>query len=116
MAVTQKTAENFSIDQGADFSRTLTVTTDGSTAYDISSLTLQAQMRKSYDSSSATATFTATVVSGTDGTYKLTLSNLTTADINSGRYVYDVELVLADSTIEKVHYGLITVHPEATKI
>jgi len=116
MAVTQKTAENFSIDQGADFSRTFTVTTDGSTAYDISSLTLQAQMRKSYDSSSATATFTATVVSGSDGTYKLTLSNSTTADITSGRYVYDVELILADSTIEKVHYGLITVHPEATKI
>lgn len=116
MAVTQKTAENFSIDQGADFSRTLTVTTDGSTAYDISGLTLQAQMRKSYDSSSATATFTTTVVSGSDGTYKLTLSNSTTADITSGRYVYDVELILADSTIEKVHYGIITVHPEATKI
>jgi len=29
MAVTVKTAENFSIDQGADFSRTLTVTTGG---------------------------------------------------------------------------------------
>ena len=116
MAVTQKTAENFSIDQGADFSRTLTVTTDGSTAYDISGLTLQAQMRKSYDSSTATATFTATVVSGSDGTYKLTLSNSTTADISSGRYVYDVELILADSTIEKVHFGIITVNPEATKI
>jgi len=116
MAVTQKTAENFSIDQGADFSRTFTVTTDGTTAYDISGLTLQAQMRKSYDSSSATATFTATVVSGTAGTYKLTLSNSTTAAITSGRYVYDVELILSDSTIEKVHYGLITVHPEATKI
>ena len=40
MAVTQKTAVNFSIDQGADFSREFTVTTDGSTAYDISGLTL----------------------------------------------------------------------------
>ena len=56
MAVTQKTAVNFSIDQGADFSKNFTVTTDGSTAYDISDLTLQAQMRKSYDSSSAAAT------------------------------------------------------------
>ena len=56
MAVTQKTAVNFSIDQGADFSKNFTVTTDGSTAYDISGLTLQAQMRKSYDSSSAAAT------------------------------------------------------------
>ena len=113
MAVTQKTAENFSIDQGADFSKNFTVTTDGSTAYDISDLTLQAQMRKSYDSS---ATFTATVVTGSSGIYKLVLSNSTTASITSGRYVYDVELILADSTIEKVHHGIITVHPEATKI
>jgi hypothetical protein len=62
MAVTQKTAENFTIDQGADFSRTLTVTTDGSTAYDISGRTLQAQMRKGFSSSTATASFTCTVV------------------------------------------------------
>ena len=75
MAVTQKTAVNFSIDQGADFSKNFTVTTDGSTAYDISDLTLQAQMRKSYDSSSATATFTASVVTGSSGIYKLVLSN-----------------------------------------
>lgn len=116
MAVTQKTAENFGLDQGATFSKNFTVTTDGSTAYDISDLTLQAQMRKSYDSSSATATFTATVVTGSSGIYKLVLSNSTTASITSGRYVYDVELILADSTIEKVHHGIITVHPEATKI
>ena len=116
MAVTQKTAENFSIDQGADFSKNFTVTTDGSTAYDISDLTLQAQMRKSFDSSSATATFTATVVTGSSGIYKLVLSNSTTASITAGQYVYDVELILADSTIEKVHHGLVTVHPEATKI
>ena len=63
-----------------------------------------------------TATFTATVVTGSSGIYKLVLSNSTTASITSGRYVYDVELILADSTIEKVHHGIITVHPEATKI
>ena len=116
MSVTQKTAVNFSIDQGADFTKNFTITTDGSTAYDISGLTLQAQMRKSYDSSSAAATFTASVVTGSSGIYKLVLSNSTTADITAGRYVYDVELILADSTIEKVNYGIITVNPEATKV
>ena len=116
MAVTQKTAVNFSIDQGADFSKEFTVTTDGSTAYDISGLTLQSQMRKSYDSSSAAATFTASVVTGSSGIYKLVLSNSTSASISAGRYVYDVELILADSTIEKVHYGIVTVNPEATKV
>ena len=110
MAVTQKTAENFGLDQGATFSKNFTVTTDGSTAYDISDLTLQAQMRKSFDSSSAT-TFT-----GSRGIYKLVLSETTTASIEAGRYVYDVELTLADSTVEKVHYGVVTVHPEVTKI
>ena len=116
MAVTQKTAINFSIDQGADFSKEFTVTTDGSTAYDISGLTLQSQMRKSYDSSSATATFTSSVVTGSSGVYKLVLSNSTSASITAGRYVYDVELILADSTIEKVNYGIVTVNPEATKV
>ena len=107
MAITVKTAENFSIDQGADFSRTLTVTTDGSTAY---------EMRKSFASSTASATFTCTVVSGSDGTYKLTLTDTVTAALDDGRYLYDVELILGDSTIEKVHHGIITVLPEATKI
>ncbi len=115
MAVTQKTAVNFSIDQGADFSKEFTVTTDGSTAYDISGLTLQSQMRKSYDSSSATATFTASVVTGSSGIYKLVLSNSTTAGITAGRYVYDVMITLADSTIEVVHSGIVTVNPRATK-
>ena len=39
MAVTQNTSINLVVDQGADFSKNLTVTTDGSTAYDISGLT-----------------------------------------------------------------------------
>ena len=72
-------------------------------------------MRKSFDSSSAT-TFTASVVTGSSGIYKLVLSETTTASIASGRYVYDVELTLSDSTVEKVHYGVVTVHPEVTKI
>ena len=116
MAITQKTAENFSIDQGATFSKNFTITTDGSTAYDISGIVLVSEMRKGYDSSSTTATFTASVVTGASGIYKLQLSEPTTASITAGRYVYDVELILADSTIEKVHYGVITVHPEVTKL
>ena len=115
MATTARTAENFSINQGANLDRTLTVTTDGSTAYDISGLTLTGQMRKSYASESASATFTTSIVSGTAGTYKIKLSNSDTPNLDDGRYVYDVEIALNDSTVEKVHYGIITVHPQATQ-
>ena len=100
MATTARTAENFSINQGANLDRTLTVTTDGTTAYDISGLTLTGQMRKSYASDSASATFTTSIVSGTDGTYKIQLSNSDTTDLDDGRYVYDVEITLGDSTVE----------------
>ena len=115
MATTARTAENFSINQGANLDRTLTVTTDGSTAYDISGLTLSGQMRKSFASESASATFTISIVSGTAGTYKIQLANSTTTSLDDGRYVYDIEHNLNDSTVEKIHYGIITVHPQATK-
>ena len=42
MAVTQNTSINLVVDQSADFSKNLTVTTDGSTTYDISGLTFRA--------------------------------------------------------------------------
>ena len=85
MATTARTAENFSINQGANLDRTLTVTTDGSTDYDISGLTLTGQMRKSFASESASATFTTSIVSGTAGTYKIKLSNSDTTNLDDGR-------------------------------
>jgi hypothetical protein len=110
MAVTRKEIINFEIDQGCDFSKTFTVT-----AYDISGLTITSKMRKTYESSSAAATFTTSIVSGSSGTYKLTLANSLTAGLSAGRYVYDVELTLDDTTIERVQQGIITVSPQATK-
>ena len=116
MAVTQKTAENFGLDQGATFSKNFTVTTDGSTAYDISGLTLQAQMRKSYDSSSVTATFTASVVTGASGIYKLVLTEPTTQGISAGRYVYDVEITKTSTgEITRIIEGQLEVRPGVTR-
>ena len=115
MAVTQSTSINLVVDQGADFSKNLTVTTDGSTAYDISGLTFRAHMRPSYSSSTLTAEFTTAIVTATSGIYKLSLTDVQTKAIDAGRYVYDVMITLADSTIEVVHSGIITVNPRATK-
>ena len=116
MAVTQNTSINLVVDQGADFSNNLTVTTDGSTAYDISGLTFRAQMRPSYESSTLTAEFTTAIVTATSGIYKLSLTDVQTKAISSGRYVYDVLMTLADSTIEVVHKGILTVNPRVTQL
>lgn len=115
MAVTRKEIINFEIDQGSDFSKTFTITTDGSAAYDITGLTITSKMRKSYDSTAAAASFTTSIVTAGSGIYKLTLANSTTAELSEGRYVYDVELTLSDSTIERVQQGIVTVSPQATR-
>ena len=116
MAVTQNTSINLVVDQGTDFSKNLTVTTDGSTAYDISSRTFRAQMRPSYSSSTLTAEFTTAIVTASSGIYKLSLTDTQTKAIDAGRYVYDVMITLADSTIEVVHKGILTVNPRVTQL
>ena len=78
------------IGKGADFSKNFTVT-DGSGLRYIKFNTSSTN-EKSYDSSSVLHIYS-TVVTGSSGIYKLVLSN-STASITSGRYVYDVELIL----------------------
>ena len=84
--------------------------------FDISGLTFNGQIRPSYDSSTLTATFTISIVTAASGIYKLQLADTVTKDISSGRYVYDVMMTLADSTIEVVHKGILTVNPRVTQL
>ena len=107
------TISNIVIDQGTTFSLELNLTNDDNSAKNLADYTVTSQMRKSYDSTTATDFTTAKV----DATGKITISLTATqtAALKSGRYVYDIELNLNDSTVEKVHYGIITVHPQATK-
>ena len=108
------TVHNIVIDQGTTFSLELTVTNDDGTAKNLANYTVASQMRKSYDSSSATATFTASVVTGSSGIYKLVLSNSTSADISAGRYVYDI-VITAWSTKKTVVEGNVLVSEGVTR-
>ena len=106
---------NLTMDQGATFSTVITVYQDDN-ILDLTGHTAAAQIRKSYSSSTSTS-FTASI-DDTPSTGKITLSltSTQTAALEEGRYVYDVELILADSTYDKVHSGIATILPEATKI
>ena len=115
MAVTQNTSINLVVDQGADFSKNLTVTTDGSTAYDISGLTFNGQVRPSYDSSTLTATFTISIVTAASGIYKLQLTDTVTKNISAGRYVYDVKLTTSGGTVTKAVEGAALVRAGVTR-
>ena len=112
---TQKTAKNITIDQGSTYSEEFTVTSDGDTAVNITGMTVAAQIRKNYSSANASCNFTTELVTPASGIYRLKLTNSETAAITAGRYVFDVELTLNDSTIERVHGGIATITPEVTK-
>ena len=108
----KKVIKNITIDQGATFSETLTVTTDVSTAKNLTGYTTTSQFRKSYDSTTYTS-FTTAQVDAT-GVITLSLTAAQTTALKSGRYVYDVEIANSPEVL-RVQEGIITVTPQVTK-
>ena len=83
------TIQNITIDQDADYTETLTIKDSTGTVVDLSSLTITSSMRKHHNSSTATD-FATAVVSATDGTCTITLTDVVTAALEEGRYVWDL--------------------------
>ena len=107
---------NIFIDAGADYTSTVTVTDGTGSAYDLTGYTAAAQIRKTYESSSATVSFTAAFVSPrTTGQITLTLTGAQTAAIDSGRYVYDVLITSGASAKTRVVEGIVTINPRVTQ-
>ena len=111
------TISNIYIDAGADYTTTVTVSDSSGSALDLTGYTAAAQIRKTYESSSATVSFTVAFNSDrTTGKLTLTLTAVQTALLDEGRYVYDVEVTkTSDSTVTRVIQGIVTVSPNATK-
>lgn len=106
---------NILIDQGTDFSTTLTVTGDDGTVTDLTGYTANGHIRKHYTSTTATV-FTCTFGSPrTAGQLTISLGRTITANMAAGRYVYDVELTSAANTRSRLVEGVVTVSPEVTK-
>lgn len=108
--------KNLVLDQGTTFQEFIIYTDAAKTPIDISGFSARAQMRRAYTSANA-ITFTANVVASANGNISLNLSAAETANIKSGRYVYDVEIYDSSNVVivHRVIEGIITVNPEVTK-
>lgn len=105
---------NLFIDQGTDFSVTVDVTdTDGS-VLDLDGYSASAQIRKTYASSSVSATF-GTSISASNGQVTLTLSDTVTAGLSAGRYVYDLNIESSGGQVTRVVEGQAIVTPGVTR-
>ena len=104
------------LEQGASFNTSITLDDVAGEAFNLMSYTATSQMRKSYYSSNAAATFT--VSTGTDpslGTITMSLNAANTANIYPGRYVYDVYVTNNVGSRIRVLEGIINVTPQVTK-
>jgi hypothetical protein len=106
---------NIVIDQGTDFSSTITVTDDSGSIVDLTGYTANGHMRKHYSSETAIPFDISFGTPRSEGTVTLSLNRLTTADIEAGRFVYDVELTSAANTRSRLVEGIATVTPEVTR-
>ena len=104
---------NIIIDQGSTFVTAIDLTDDYDNPLDLTTFTAAAQMRKHYTSSNSTS-FNVTT-GGTNGVLTLALSANATANINAGRYMYDVELADSSNNVVRVVEGIVTVTPNITR-
>ena len=105
---------NIFIDQGADFTTTVTVTDSNGDAVSLAGYSAAAQIRKSYSSSTSTA-FTTSISNASGGEITITLSDTQTAALEAGRYLYDVLITASGGDKTRVVEGQVTGNPSVTR-
>ena len=106
---------NLIIDQGADFSKELTVTDDDGDVINLTGYTAAGQIRKHYSSNTAT-NFTCTFASDrTTGKITISLGRSLSQALAYGRYVYDIEITNSSDKTTRLLEGIATITPEVTR-
>jgi len=112
MAVSlKKKIQNYTVDQGATFEKTIGAENSSSTAVTISSGTVAGAVIKNFAYANTLQTFT-TSLSGANCTFSLTATQTTA--LAEGKYYYSLTYTQSGGTVkERLAEGLITVEPSA---
>ena len=112
MAVSlKKKIQNYTVDQGATFEKTIGAENSSSTAVTISSGTVAGAVIKNFAYANTLQTFT-TALTGANCTFSLTATQTTA--LAEGKYYYSLTYTQSGGTVkERLAEGLITVNPSA---
>jgi len=108
---------NIKARQGSTFTLSFTISTGG-TVWDLTGYSARMQVRASTTSTTKIlnlATGSGITLGGAAGTVTCTASAATMAGIAANTYVYDIELVYPDGTVNALLEGKFTVTAEVTK-
>ena len=111
--------QNLYLEQGTTFNVTVTIDDVYGNVYDLNNTNVVSQIRKSYYSANATASFVTSVNSST-GSITLSLDSKSSANIAAGRYVYDTKISFPGvantaPTVIRVLEGVVDVSPNVTR-
>lgn len=106
------------LEQGADFNMSIELDDVSGSSFNLMNYTASSQMRKSYYSTNAAATFiVSTGNTPENGVILMSLDSANTANIYPGRYVYDVYVTSTTANNRvRVLEGIVNVTPQVTKI
>ena len=105
---------NFILEQGATFNRILTLK-ENNAVMNLTGYSVASKMRSTHDSSTVVGTFTCTISNASGGIITISMTSSTTANIEEGMYVYDLEITSSGGTVTRLMEGNITVNPEVTR-
>jgi Tfp pilus assembly protein PilV len=111
------TQANIRIDQGADFSVDIALTSSTDSPTNLTNYTVAATIKKTHTSTTSVSFTTAITSPATGGLITLSLTNVQTSNLSAGRYVYDVEItdtVPSPDEITRVLEGQVEVTPSVT--
>ena len=106
------------IDQGTTFSSTINISQSDGTLFQLNDYSARGIIKKAF-SSSTSVDFTCVVNenSPSQDTVTISLNSIQTASLNSGRYVYDVEVFTSDSPaiVTRIVEGQVEVTPSVSQ-
>jgi|TARA_B110000858_G_scaffold178806_1_gene214902 hypothetical protein len=105
---------NLFIDQGTDFSIVVDVSDATGEILNLSGYTSAGQIRKTYGSSTISATFTCTN-NNAAGQVTMSLTDTQTSALTPGRYVYDMNITSAAGITTRVVEGQAIITPGVTR-
>ena len=99
---------NLIVDQGSNFTSTITVTDSDGDIVNLTGYTYAGKIKKNYSSATAVSFVTPTTP-GSNGQIEIRLTDTQTKLLESGRYVYDVEIYSSGGVTTRVVEGQLEV-------
>ena len=103
------------VDQGSDFTTTITVNDDDSNMpVGMAGINVASQIRRSLVSQNAYASFVCSVSDPSNGEITISMSAANTANLRPGRYFFDLNTITSESRSRLIE-GIVIVTPAITR-